>query len=244
MFVLNLALSNCALSREPMSEEFEKKIKKYGSMSGVRKVAGVAEESIVAKEDVNDVAIPSSPRDPTEEASLDATEALTSVQPPSLVLPLASSAPNEGVASIDVVASTEPDDEVTPVHPFDADDTFDDAFMGDGDDDGDKPTTSAASVDDAFMGDDADDGDEPTSSAANVDIAFMVDSADDGDEPTISAAKVDGAFMGDDVDDGDEPAISAANVDDAFKGMVLTTVTSQQFPLRTLTPSWMRRMAW
>jgi hypothetical protein len=107
MSVLNLSLSNCALSREPMSEEFEKKMKKRESMSSVRKVAGVAEESIVAKEVVNDVATPSSPRDPTEEqASADATEALTSVQPPSLALPLASSAPNEGVASIDVVAST------------------------------------------------------------------------------------------------------------------------------------------
>ena len=52
------------------------------------------------------------------------------MEPPSLVLPLASSAPDEGVASIDVIVSTEPDDDVTPLYPFDADDTFDTFING------------------------------------------------------------------------------------------------------------------
>jgi len=39
MFVLNLALSNCALSRELMSEELEKNMKKCGGMASVRKLA-------------------------------------------------------------------------------------------------------------------------------------------------------------------------------------------------------------
>jgi len=43
MSVLNLALSNCALSRELMSEEFEKIIKKCGSITCVRKAVGDAE---------------------------------------------------------------------------------------------------------------------------------------------------------------------------------------------------------
>jgi len=39
MFVLNLALSNCALAREPMDDEFEKNMKKCSSMTSVRKLA-------------------------------------------------------------------------------------------------------------------------------------------------------------------------------------------------------------
>ena len=71
--------------------------------------------------------------------------------------------------SIDDVVYTEPDDEVTPVLPFDADDTFDDALMEDGADDGDEQTTSATNFDDAFMGGGAGDSDEPTTAAASVD---------------------------------------------------------------------------
>jgi len=63
MFVFNLTLSNCALSREPISEEFEKKMKKCGSMSGVRKVAKHAEASSVTIE-INVVYIPSPPNAP------------------------------------------------------------------------------------------------------------------------------------------------------------------------------------
>jgi hypothetical protein len=39
MSVLNLALSNFALAREPMDDEFEKNIKKCSSMTSVRKLA-------------------------------------------------------------------------------------------------------------------------------------------------------------------------------------------------------------
>ena len=59
MYVLNLALSNCALSRESMSDEFVKKMKKCGSMLGVRKVASDGETPSVAVE-AKDVATPSS----------------------------------------------------------------------------------------------------------------------------------------------------------------------------------------
>jgi hypothetical protein len=39
MSVLNLALSNCALSRYLMGDEFEKEMKKCNSMTSVRKLA-------------------------------------------------------------------------------------------------------------------------------------------------------------------------------------------------------------
>ncbi len=39
MSVLNLALSNCALSRKLMGDEFEKNMKKCNSMTSVRKLA-------------------------------------------------------------------------------------------------------------------------------------------------------------------------------------------------------------
>ena len=39
MYVLNLALSNCALAREIMGEDFEKNMKKCNSMASVRKMA-------------------------------------------------------------------------------------------------------------------------------------------------------------------------------------------------------------
>jgi hypothetical protein len=39
MSVLNLALSNCALSRKAMGDEFEKNMKKCNSMTSVRKLA-------------------------------------------------------------------------------------------------------------------------------------------------------------------------------------------------------------
>jgi hypothetical protein len=39
MSVLNLALSNCALSRKLMGDEFEKNMKKCTSMTSVRKLA-------------------------------------------------------------------------------------------------------------------------------------------------------------------------------------------------------------
>jgi hypothetical protein len=39
MSVLNHALSNCALSRKLMGEDFEKNMKKYNSMTSVRKFA-------------------------------------------------------------------------------------------------------------------------------------------------------------------------------------------------------------
>ncbi len=39
MMVLNLAVSNCALSRDNMGDEFEKKMKKCNRMASVRKMA-------------------------------------------------------------------------------------------------------------------------------------------------------------------------------------------------------------
>ncbi len=47
MSVLNLALSNCALSRELMSEEFEKKMKKCGGMASVRALAESSQAAVV-----------------------------------------------------------------------------------------------------------------------------------------------------------------------------------------------------
>ena len=101
MSVLNLALSNCALSRETMSEEFEKKMKKCGSMSGVRKVAGDAEASSGLIEANGDV-VPS-----TSNAPLDAAEPTSMEEPLSLVVPLASSVSNEGSASINILVPSE-----------------------------------------------------------------------------------------------------------------------------------------
>jgi hypothetical protein len=39
MPVLNLALSNCALARKIMGDEFEKNVKKCNNMGSVRKMA-------------------------------------------------------------------------------------------------------------------------------------------------------------------------------------------------------------
>ena len=122
-----------------MIEEFEKKMKKCGSMSGARQVIGDAEESSVHIE-ANDIATPSTVgakaastsandaiahggdvdlmevvddailaddgRDPIEGASVYAAEASTREKAPSLAIPLAFYATNEGAASIDVIAPT------------------------------------------------------------------------------------------------------------------------------------------
>jgi len=61
MHILNLALYDCALSREPMSEEFEKTMKKCGSMSGVRKVAAEYAEASSVTIEPNVVATPFAP---------------------------------------------------------------------------------------------------------------------------------------------------------------------------------------
>jgi len=47
MFVLNLALPNCALSRELMSEGFEKVMKKCGVIANVRKLAESSQGAVV-----------------------------------------------------------------------------------------------------------------------------------------------------------------------------------------------------
>ena len=44
---LNLALSKCVLAREPMDEEFEKNMKKCGSMTSVRKLADKVNIAII-----------------------------------------------------------------------------------------------------------------------------------------------------------------------------------------------------
>jgi len=70
MSVLNLALSNCALAREPMDDEFEKNMKKCNSMKSVRKLIdkdnvamNVAEgdDDIVIVADVVDVTVDFAP---------------------------------------------------------------------------------------------------------------------------------------------------------------------------------------
>ena len=46
MFILNLALSNCALARDLMDDDFEKKMKKCNSMSSVRKHAATLDSAV------------------------------------------------------------------------------------------------------------------------------------------------------------------------------------------------------
>jgi len=74
MFVINLALSNCALSRERMSDGFEKNMKKCGNMSGVRKLA----EALAAAAKASSYAVPSSIIVPPL-ASIVADETTTSI---------------------------------------------------------------------------------------------------------------------------------------------------------------------
>jgi len=157
MPVLNLALSNCALSREYMSNEFEKQMKNRGSMSGVWKVASDGETPSVAVE-AHDVATPSSHSEPlvhdanasiadvvsleaVDEASRDEAEAFSPLDPLPLVVPLDSSVANEGAASIDIVDSTEANNDVTPA------DNVDDSFATIMEEVGDAGDGQAANVD-------------------------------------------------------------------------------------------------
>jgi len=56
MSVLNLALSSCALAREPMDDEFEKNMKKCGGLTSVRKLAAKLESEAMRKS--RDVVLP------------------------------------------------------------------------------------------------------------------------------------------------------------------------------------------
>ena len=86
MSVLNLALSNCALSRQLMSDEFENTLKKCSNMKSVRKLA-----------------------DEDAKASRIPTQDVVVVEALNLIAPLSSVDANEDIGSIVDVYSTDDD---------------------------------------------------------------------------------------------------------------------------------------
>jgi hypothetical protein len=101
---------------------------------------------IASTELIDEATLADDGRYPIEEASVDASEPFAMEEPPTLTIPLVSSIPNEGSASIDVLVPIEAEDEVTL--DGNADELFDN-FMEDVDEveDVDEPTHSAANVD-------------------------------------------------------------------------------------------------
>jgi hypothetical protein len=66
----------------------------------------IALADIVSMEVVDEALLADDGRDPIEEASVDEAETSTMEEPLSIAIPLASSIPNEGSASIDVLVPT------------------------------------------------------------------------------------------------------------------------------------------
>jgi hypothetical protein len=79
MSILNLALSNCALAREAMDDEFEKNMKKCNSMTSVRKLADKDNAAMRVAEGDNPTAAVVAGASVTVDVALDVVESVVAV---------------------------------------------------------------------------------------------------------------------------------------------------------------------